>query len=171
VPSPAAEILDPERLRAVAEIWRRQKQVIETSFRGTSMLPAIAPGELVRVECGASFEVGDVVLYASGPEVVLHRLTAMESGRVWTRGDANRIPDPPISALSLIGRAVSVSRRDRWDSIARTVPETTAADVVARTASRLAGEAGARAVISLLWTLRWVFVVAPAAARRRVFRQ
>src|ERR1700733_2001594 len=55
--------LTAEQLDAVAEIWKRERREFATFFDGTSMMPAIAPGEQVVVLCGVEAAVGDVILF------------------------------------------------------------------------------------------------------------
>src|SRR5580704_8364253 len=57
------ESLTAEQLSAVAEIWKRERRELATFFDGTSMMPAIAPGEKVVVMCGVEPVVGDVILF------------------------------------------------------------------------------------------------------------
>jgi signal peptidase I len=59
------------------------------------MEPGLSRGDLVLVRPDARPEVGDVVLYRA-PELavsVLHRVVAVERGRLVTRGDANDFLD------------------------------------------------------------------------------
>lgn len=62
---------------------------------GASMEPGLSRGELVLVRAGIAPRVGDVVLYRDpGMDVrVLHRVTAIENGRLVLQGDANDFVD------------------------------------------------------------------------------
>jgi hypothetical protein len=74
------------------------------------MEPTIPSGAEVRLRCGATAAVGDVVAFIRDDHIVLHRVEALSpSGRwVLTRGDACVFPDPLITDLSLIlGRVAS----------------------------------------------------------------
>lgn len=99
--------LTGERLTAVAELWRRGARTITASFDGRSMLPAIAPGTPLTIDC-APFTpaVGEVIAFVAAGQVIVHRVVASR-GWVLTRGDANRLVDLPVrDASALMGRVV-----------------------------------------------------------------
>jgi hypothetical protein len=102
-------LLDGERLAAVATLWRREGKRFTASFGGTSMLPTIAPGQAVDVEC-APFEParGNVIAFVRGNQVIVHRVVVLRGSRIITRGDANRVVDLPVDAGSILGRVVDV---------------------------------------------------------------
>ena len=104
---------------AAASMWRAQRREIVASFGGTSMLPAIAPGEALRIVCGAEAAVDDVVLFFRSGRPIVHRVVAITSGGLWTRGDANVLPDGLVAFESVIGIASAISRGGEWNSIAR----------------------------------------------------
>jgi signal peptidase I len=62
---------------------------------GSSMEPGLSRGDLVLVRAGEKPAVGDVVLYRdqSMGVRVLHRVTAVEDGRLVLQGDANDFLD------------------------------------------------------------------------------
>jgi len=65
-----------------------------TYFLTGSMMPTYAPGDLAIITTRPhSLEVRDVVLFTTGGVPVIHRITAMENGRITTQGDANNAPD------------------------------------------------------------------------------
>jgi hypothetical protein len=92
-------------LRAVATLWRRTGRRFTTSFLGTSMLPTIAPGTPVEVDCGRTPQAGDVIAFAVAGQVFVHRieLTSPDGRHLLTRGDNRIIPDLPIEADAVIG--------------------------------------------------------------------
>lgn len=97
--------LTGDRLSAVAAIWRRSGKQLVASFGGRSMLPAIAPGDPLTIDC-TPFEPtpGDVIAFLHEGKVVVHRVIAAH-GWVVTRGDANRLVDLPMRDPSaLLGR-------------------------------------------------------------------
>jgi len=95
--------LSPAQVEGIAQLWRRNRRELVTSFSGTSMLPAIAPGQRVTVQCGVDAAVGDVAVFHLGNQVAVHRVVAR--GDTWslTWGDANPLPDEPIAPLRIIG--------------------------------------------------------------------
>jgi signal peptidase I len=92
---------------------------------GTSMRPAIAPGDLVRIERCApdAVQTGDVVAFVASGRVFVHRLLEIQRtprGSFFvTRGDSNPDPDPIVHESQLLGRVVCVvhatdRHRSRW---------------------------------------------------------
>lgn len=67
------------------------------------MLPAIAPGQQVLVDCGVEPMVGDVVVFRLGNQVGVHRVVARNAAWLLTWGDANPLPDEPIEPARVIG--------------------------------------------------------------------
>ncbi len=94
-----------------AEALRRFGKV---TFRaaGHSMLPAIPPGQLVRLVHATIEDVqpGDVIVYVERGRLVAHRLVRKtQRGRaIVTRGDAHLACDRPVPAIQLLGRVVDV---------------------------------------------------------------
>ena len=99
----AIELPSAAELEAVAALWKRERREFETSFSGTSMLPAIAPGQAVVVRCGLEPAVGDVVLFRSNSEIMVHRVAARAGPWLMTWGDANWLPDEPVEVIDVIG--------------------------------------------------------------------
>lgn len=83
--------------------------------RGASMAPFIRDGDEVLVEpLARPPRRGEVVLVrVAGGAVVLHRVLASRAGGVVTRGDAQEVPDAPVPAAEVLGRAVAVAGRRR----------------------------------------------------------
>jgi hypothetical protein len=102
--------LTAEQLSAVAEIWKRERRELATFFDGTSMMPAIAPGEKVVVMCGVEPVVGDVILFRFDKQIGVHRVVARSETWLMTWGDANSLPDFPITPDYVIG-AIRDARR------------------------------------------------------------
>jgi Peptidase S24-like len=95
--------LSAVELAAIASLWRRERRKFVTSFVGTSMLPAIAPGQQVFVDCGAEPAVGEVVLISFDNQIGVHRIVARVASWLLTWGDANALPDEPIELAQVIG--------------------------------------------------------------------
>ncbi len=75
---------------------------------GGSMEPALARGDICVVVSGLAVEPGDIVLYADGASLVLHRVHRLsESGDLWTKGDANSTRDrSPVPLDQVRGRVI-----------------------------------------------------------------
>ncbi len=83
---------------------------------GTSMLPAILPGDILEVHRQSAAEIlpGDVVLFARHGGFAAHRVVekagAPDCPLLITRGDALRVPDPPVTHEELLGRVTAILR-------------------------------------------------------------
>ncbi|HYN16284.1 MAG TPA: S24/S26 family peptidase [Terriglobales bacterium] len=82
---------------------------------GSSMLPALWPGDLVVIRSAALAELsrGDLVLFLRQDRFFVHRVLAVSGSGLLTRGDALSAADPPVSSQELLGRVVSVRRNGR----------------------------------------------------------
>ena len=86
---------------------------------GTSMLPAIWPGDVLEVRRQGVGQVqpGDVVLFRRDGRLVVHRVVERfdrQGGNLLvTRGDRQRATDSPISNDELLGRVTEIFRGNR----------------------------------------------------------
>ena len=97
------ESLSASEIDGVATLWKRERREFVTSFNGTSMLPAIAPGQQVAVACGIEPMVGDVAVFRYDNQVGVHRVVARTAAWLLTWGDNNPLPDEPIAPELVIG--------------------------------------------------------------------
>ena len=95
--------LSAAEIDGVATLWKRGGREFVTSFNGTSMLPAIAPGQQVTVICGVEPVVGDVAVFRYDDHVGVHRVVARSATWLLTWGDANPLPDEPVPPARIIG--------------------------------------------------------------------
>lgn len=74
------------------------------------MLPTIAPGVAVTIDCGRPFGAGDVIAFNLAGQVLVHRieLVSHDGTRLLTRGDNRVVPDLPISQEAVIGVVLDV---------------------------------------------------------------
>lgn len=100
-----AALPPPHELRAIAAIWKSVRRELTARFDGGSMLPTIAPLQEVAIRCGVEPRAGDVVLALASDIVIVHRVMWRSPDGSWliTRGDASRLPDPPIAVADVIG--------------------------------------------------------------------
>ena len=101
--------LSAAEIDSIAILWKRDRRELTTSFRGNSMLPAIAPGQPVVVECGVEPAVGDVAVFRFNEQVGVHRVVARTAEWLLTWGDANPLPDEPIDPARVIGTVRNVA--------------------------------------------------------------
>lgn len=86
---------------------------------GTSMMPAIRPGDMLEVHRQGMEAIlpGEVVLFMRNGGFAAHRVvekvTGPERTLLITRGDALRVPDPPVSPEELLGRVTAILRGGR----------------------------------------------------------
>jgi len=72
---------------------------------GSSMLPAIAPGDILsfRTATPGDLVPGRVLLMQHEDRLVAHRLLSHEQGMLTTMGDSLRAPDAPLRLSQLLG--------------------------------------------------------------------
>ncbi|MGA2133206.1 MAG: S24 family peptidase [Bryobacteraceae bacterium] len=80
---------------------------------GSSMLPALWPGDLLDVQRSAEIRPGDVVVYQRHGRLVVHRVASRSGDQITTHGDRLKHPDLPVPAAEILGRVVGVERRGR----------------------------------------------------------
>ena len=97
------DALSPDELEVIATLWKRERRELVMSFSGVSMLPAIAPGQQVVVQCGVEPAVGDVAVFRFDNRVGVHRVVARSASWLLTWGDANPLPDEPIRPIDVLG--------------------------------------------------------------------
>jgi signal peptidase len=106
------------KLGLAAEMLRGHGTVY-LKARGTSMLPAVWPGDLLTIQRAAYDEVvpGDIVLVLRNDRFLIHRLVQRRRGQdclSWiTRGDAMPDNDPPAASSELLGRVAGIRRGNR----------------------------------------------------------
>lgn len=110
-----AAVPNPEAVpcELLAETVRRHGQA-RLRVQGTSMLPSLRPGDLLRIErrAPAEIEAGAIVLYLREQRLFAHRVLRKEagSGVLVVRGDRLARPDPPVRPQELLGEVTWVER-------------------------------------------------------------
>lgn len=104
---------------------------------GFSMLPAIWPGDVLRVRRLSADEVraGQVVVYRRDGKLVAHRVICAPRGAgeaVITRGDSVPLADAPVETSELVGQVVGIGRRGRAVRVESWVGQRAAAWVLRR---------------------------------------
>jgi len=106
LPAPTAELLT----------WLlREGLDVRLRLSGWSMKPLVPSGSVLRFSgSGEPLDIvlGDVVLaLLPNDALVAHRVIALDSDRIWTKGDACRTADGPLPRGSVIARAVRLEGR------------------------------------------------------------
>jgi signal peptidase I len=110
----------------VSEVVRKAGRV-RLRVSGTSMVPAMRPGDLITVERISTAEItpGEIVVFARSGRLVVHRVTGTvaapdfaNSGKeseplIETRGDCARRNDPIVRGSELLGRVTQIERGTR----------------------------------------------------------
>jgi signal peptidase len=128
------ELLIPASLAADREIQDRIGcELIAEALRagahtrvrvmGTSMLPALWPGDILVVRGGlpATLSVGDIVLFLRYGRLFAHRVVRKSGAELITRGDALSYRDPPVQASELLGLVVQITREGAGQFPARSL--------------------------------------------------
>ena len=115
-----ADLRDAVKRNLVADVARSFGQV-RLKVTGTSMLPAVFPGDVLTVSrcSGAELCAGQIILCFRGGALVAHRLVRKTGGQFLTRGDSLYNFDRPFHEHEILGRAVSIMRNGRqvdWNS-------------------------------------------------------
>lgn len=72
-----------------------------------SMSPALEVNDLIFVRENEQYEVGDIVVYQSGYELIVHRIIAKDGDTIITQGDANNVADAPIEIRAVKGKVIA----------------------------------------------------------------
>ena len=73
-----------------------------------SMEPALSVGDMIVVIPQESYAEKDVVVFQTGRSAVVHRIISIDGDAIITQGDANNVPDDPISFSNIKGKVVAV---------------------------------------------------------------
>jgi hypothetical protein len=85
---------------------------VRLRLSGWSMKPLVPSGSVLRFSTRGEPSIGDIVLARlPNDALVAHRVVALDSDRIWTKGDACRTADGPLSRESVIARAVRLEGR------------------------------------------------------------
>jgi signal peptidase I len=103
----------------LAEEVIRKFGSIRLRVQGTSMMPAIRPGDTIEVERTHPRQIaaGDIVLYAREGRFFAHRVIrrgqTVRGTQLVTQGDRLQAADPPVSPEELLGRVTFIERGRR----------------------------------------------------------
>ena len=102
------------KLELAADVVRRFGEV-QLQVTGTSMLPAVWPGDVltVRRRCAAELLLGQIVLCYRDGRFCAHRLVGRRGDCLITRGDSMPNEDRPFRDEEVLGEVVGVLRQGR----------------------------------------------------------
>ena len=96
---------------------------LKLRLTGTSMLPALRPGDVVEFHSFQPSEAatGEIVLFRRDGALVAHRVVGCTADSLITQGDSLGALDEAVAHADVLGRGVGLTRRNRpvpW-SVAR----------------------------------------------------
>jgi signal peptidase len=103
----------------LAEEVLRSAGELRLRVTGSSMLPAVRPGDVLSVCSRSATQAhpGDIILFARQGRLFAHRVverTTQQGAPYWiTRGDRLGYRDPQVSSRELLGRVTSIQRGHR----------------------------------------------------------
>jgi len=108
------ESREAHKLELAVEVLRSSGAICLQAF-GTSMLPSIWPGEVLRIENRSGKEIvpGDIVLVARDRRFVVHRLIEKHDSHWITRGDSLPQNDAPVTDVQVLGKVSAIHRMSR----------------------------------------------------------
>ena len=71
-----------------------------------SMEPTFSKGTLLLVKDTQQVQKGDIVVYQSGKEMIVHRIIGMTDDKIITQGDANNVADKPFERTQIKGKVI-----------------------------------------------------------------
>ncbi|MCD8363981.1 MAG: signal peptidase I [Lachnospiraceae bacterium] len=71
-----------------------------------SMEPVLSVDDLVLIRETQDIQIGDIIVFQSGSELIIHRVVAIDGTAVQTKGDANNTADSPITLSDVKGKLV-----------------------------------------------------------------
>ena len=69
-----------------------------------SMEPTLSVNDLVIIKEADVYAEGDIVVYQTGKDLIIHRIIGIEDGMVYTQGDANNAQDTPTDVSQIKGK-------------------------------------------------------------------
>jgi signal peptidase len=72
-----------------------------------SMEPVLSVNDLVILKETQDVEIGDVIVYESGSELIIHRVQSVDGDTITTKGDANNIADEPFDRSFVRGKMIA----------------------------------------------------------------
>jgi len=109
-----AELQNVAKRELVADVARQFGEV-RLKVTGTSMLPAVWPGDILTVRRRAITDLlpGQIVLCYRNQGFIAHRLVIKRGDCIITRGDALSHEDCPFQNDEVLGEVISILRNGR----------------------------------------------------------
>jgi hypothetical protein len=111
--------IDQSQIIASSNLFDRSSGSIRyCAYTGRSMYPTLFEADLLEIEPPSRICVGDVILFVSKDNLVVHRVVGIASNGISTRGDNNNEDDQGLVAPEkIVGIVVSAWRGQLWRRI------------------------------------------------------
>ena len=98
----------------VEEVLRGARSA-RVRVHGSSMIPAIWPGDVIAIEPAdaASIKVNEIAVFTRKGRLFAHRVIQVGATGLTTRGDSLSQSDAPVARSEILGRVTLVMRRHR----------------------------------------------------------
>ena len=110
------DLLEPERLKAIIELWRATGKRTEIPVQGRSMFPVLRPGWTLELDhCALDHPFGAIIVFLQGRLLVAHRVVGRTAdGCYRTKGDALvHFDRKSASPGNVVGRVVAARHQGR----------------------------------------------------------
>jgi signal peptidase I len=103
----------------LAEEVIRKFGTVRLRVQGTSMTPAIRPGDTISIQRThpREIETGEIIFFSRDGRMYAHRVIRRVHAdgeiKFITQGDRMQHPDPAVSAAEILGRVVMIERGQR----------------------------------------------------------
>lgn len=100
---------------ALAAEVLRKCGTIQFRAMGSSMIPAVWPGDILQVRSASINEiaVGELVLFSRNSSLCAHRVLCKIGPDLVTGGDSLPVADSPITQAEFLGRVIALSRNGK----------------------------------------------------------
>ncbi len=100
---------------SLVEDLLRNARKVRIRVQGSSMIPAIWPGDILEVEPAnaASMREGSIAVFSREGRLFAHRVVRAGATNLTTRGDSLSRCDAPVTRSELLGRVTTVMRGGR----------------------------------------------------------
>jgi signal peptidase I len=101
----------------------RRTGLLRLRASGSSMLPALRPGDILLIESReiGEIQVGEIAAFECYGRIVIHRVIEIHRGPhgsslLIARGDSLPRPDPPVTQSELLGTVIRIERGGKFVS-------------------------------------------------------
>lgn len=92
-------------LRCTGSLW--------INVEGISMRPILKSGNRVEIHKKEKYEIGDVVVFRDGDNMIVHRIIKYTADHIITKGDNVCYSDLPVSPSDILGKVISIEKTSR----------------------------------------------------------